>query len=276
MRNKFLKTLLIIIGVIVLFSIIGLTNGKNREVTVVEALFSDIITVPQRVYTHLKNWIIKDKDFFSDIEKLKEENKKLKQENVQLTDKMVDYELLVSENNVLKEHLKMESAYPDYEVVVAEVISGSNSNWEDVILINKGKNSGILPNMAVITTEGLVGYVESVSDDTAKIVSIIDAGNSVSGRVVRTRDAIVCMGSSLLRENGRLKATYIPLGVELVEGDKIETSGMGGIYPKGIAIGEVTSFTVKKNPSENEAIIDTFVDFNRLETVAVIIGEVKI
>lgn len=61
-----------------------------------------------------------------------------------------------------------------------------------------------------------------------------------------------------------------------MEGDKIETSGMGGIYPKGIAIGEVVSFTNKKNPAENEAVVETFVDFNRLETVAVIIGESEI
>ena len=125
--------------------------------------------------------------------------------------------------------------------------------------------------MAVVTSQGLVGYIETTTTSTSKIVSIIDAGNSVSGRIVRTRDAIICKGSSLLRENGKLKVKDIPLGVELLEGDKVETSGMGGIYPKGIAIGEVETVTLKKNPAENEAIVQTYVDFNRLETVAVII-----
>ncbi len=273
MKSGFWKTFLIIVSIIVLFGLIGLTNGKNRNVTITENIISDVFTFPQRLFIHIKNYIIKDKDFFSDIEKLKEENEKLKEENTELKNKTVDYELLVSENNLLKERSKMENAYPDYNVVVAEVISDSTNNWEEVFVINKGENDGIKPNMAVITTEGLVGYIETVGKNTSKVVSIIDAGNSISARVTRTRDAIVCTGSSLLKESGSLKATYIPIGVELLEGDRIETSGMGGIYPKGIAIGEVKSFTIKKNPSENEAIIETFVDFNRLETVAVIIGE---
>ena len=273
MKNRFWKTFFIVVSIVILFALIGLTNGKNRNVTIAENLISDIFTFPQRLFIHVKNYIIKDEDFFSDIDKLKEENEKLKAENTELKNKTVDYELLVSENTLLKERSKMEAAYPDYNVVVAEVISDSANNWEEVFVINKGENDGIKPNMAVITTEGLVGYTETVSKNTSKVISIIDAGNSVSGRVTRTRDAIVCTGSSLLKETGKNKATYIPIGVELLEGDKIETSGMGGIYPKGIAIGEVKSFTIKKNPSENEATIETFVDFNRLETVAVIIGE---
>ena len=251
MKNNFWKRFFIIVGIITLFTCIGLTNGKSRKVTIVESLISDAFTFPERLFIHAKNFIIKDKDFFSDMEKLKEENKKLKEQNEELKNKTIDYELLIAENKLLKEQSKMQSAYPDYNVVVANVISDSVNNWEEVFIINRGEKDGIKPNMAVITTEGLVGYVETVSANTSKVVSIIDAGTSVSGRVVRTRDVVVCKGNSLLYESGKLKATYIPIGLELVEGDKIETSGMGGIYPKGIAI----------------------VDFNRLETVAVIIGE---
>ena len=68
-----------------------------------------------------------------------------------------------------------------------------------------------------------------------------------------------------------MKVTNIPIGVTLVEGDKIETSGQGGIYPKGIQIGKIKSFEHKNNPVENEAIVESLVEFDKLETVAVIV-----
>ena len=124
--------------------------------------------------------------------------------------------------------------------------------------------------MAVIAEGGLVGYIESVTSNTAKIISILDAGNAISARVTRTRDTVVSKGSINLAEDKQMKITNIPTGVTLVEGDKIETSGIGGIYPKGILIGKVKSFEQKNNPIENEAILESYVDFNKLETVAVI------
>ena len=130
--------------------------------------------------------------------------------------------------------------------------------------------------MTVITTDGLVGYVETVSKNTSKIISILDAGNSVSARSTRTRDSVIAKGNISLKDEGKIKITSIPIGVQFIEGDKFETSGMGGIYPKGIAIGEIESYENKTNPLENEAILRTYVDFNKLETVAIIIGNLVV
>ena len=129
--------------------------------------------------------------------------------------------------------------------------------------------------MTVITTDGLVGYIETVSQNTSKVVSILDAGNSVSARSTRTRDSVIAKGNISLKDSEKIKITSIPIGVEFIEGDKFETSGMGGVYPKGIAIGEIESFENKANPLENEAILRTYVDFNKLETVAVILSDTK-
>ena len=114
--------------------------------------------------------------------------------------------------------------------------------------------------------------MENVSARTSKIVSILDAGNSISARVTRTRDEIVLKGSISSIEKEELKIINIPSGVALIEGDKMETSGLGGIYPKGISIGKVSQIIQKKNPMENEAMIKPSVDFDKLETVGVIIN----
>lgn len=273
--NKKFKNILLICFIIILLFCIGFTNGENRKVTFVESIFSGIVSMPQKGYIYIKSWITKDAEFFSTIEELKEQNTKLKEENDELNAKLMNYEVLVSENDILKEHVNLTNSYPDYTVIVANIISESASNWEKVYTINRGARDGITPNMSVVAENGLVGYVESVTDSNAKIISILDPGNTVSSRTTRTRDSVTSKGNSSLMNNNEIKLTKIPTELVLVEGDRIETSGLGGRYPKGIPIGEVTKFIVKKNPIENEAIVKTFVDFNKLETVAIIKEEFK-
>ena len=274
MKNNFLKKFLLGISIIILFLCIGLTNGKNRNVSAVEGFLSGIITIPQNGFKYIENWIDGNDIFFSDIEKLKAENSELKSKNEELKNKMIDYEILAAENKTLKEQARIRESYLDYTVIIADVISDSASNWDEIYIINKGSNDGIKPNMTVITTDGLVGYIETVSKNTSKVISILDAGNSVSARSTRTRDSVIAKGNISLKDEGKLKITSIPIGVEFIVGDKFETSGMGGLYPKGIAIGEIESFENKTNPLENEAILKTYVDFNKLETVAIIISDV--
>lgn len=273
MKNTVLKKIFSVIAIIVLFWGISLTNGKLRKVSAIESFLGNIIAIPQNGFIYLKNWFAGNEIFFSDVEELKQENRSLKEENENLRNKMMDYEILASENKTLKEEVRIQDSYLDYEVVIANVISDSVNNWEEIYVINKGSKDGIEPKMTVITTDGLVGYIESVATHTSKVVSILDAGNSVSARSSRTRDSVICKGNISLKEEGKLKITAIPIGVEFIEGDRFETSGMGGIYPKGIAIGEVESFENKANPLENEAILKTYVDFNKLETVAIILNK---
>lgn len=276
MQKNRLKTILKIVLIIVLFVCINLTNGGNRRVTVLEEIVSDVVTLPQRLAVNVKNFFKEDGNiFFENIETLKEQNDELKKENEELQKKALEYEILLTENELLKKHIKLSDLYPNYSVIVADIIMDSGMSWDYTYTINRGSKDGIEPNMAVIAEDGLVGYIESVTRSTAKVVSILDAGNSISARVTRTRDTVISKGSIALSENMQMRITNIPTGVTLVEGDKIETSGLGGIYPKGILIGKIKSFTQKNNPIENEAIVESFVDFNKLETVAVIKNNVE-
>ena len=275
MRESKFKKFFVIVFIIVVFILIGFTNGNNRKVTVIETLISEMITLPQKGYIYAKNWITKDMDFFKQVESLENENKELKEKNDELNAKLINYEVILSENSILKEHVNLTASYPDYNVIVADVISEAVSNWEEVLLINRGEQDGVKPDMVVVAEEGLVGYVESVTSNTAKVVTILDPGATVSARTTRTRDSLTCKGNSSLSDENKIKVTKIPTGLTLVEGDRLETSGLGGKYQKGIPIGEIVKFTSKKNPVENEAILKTYIDFNKLETVAIIVEEYK-
>ena len=271
MQKKKWKVILKLAFIVALFACISHTNGVGRKVTIVEEIASDFVTLPQRFIVYTKHFFGEDKNiFFQDVQKLKEENNSLKEKVDELQAQMMDYEMLKAENETLKKHSILEASYPNYEVIVADIIMTSSSNWSIVYTLNKGEKDGVMPKMAVICKEGLVGYVETVTANTAKVISILDAGNAVSARITRTRDTVIAKGNLSLADKNQIKITNIPTNVSLIEGDKIETSGLGGIYPKGILIGKVKRFEQKNNPIENEAIVESLVDFEKLETVAVI------
>ena len=122
--------------------------------------------------------------------------------------------------------------------------------------------------MTVIADEGLVGYIISVTDNTAKVRTIIDTSSSISCLMSTNKDSIVCKGT--LDNSTELKAMYIPTDANLVQGDSIDTSGLGGIYPKGIHVGAIKKIVTTQNITDRYAIIETAVDFNKLNTVLVI------
>ena len=97
--------------------------------------------------------------------------------------------------------------------------------------------------------------------------TIIDSASSVTAKLTNAEDSIICKGSL---NDRMLKATYIPTDADIAEGDSIETSGMGGIYPRGITIGTIKEIVNTKNIADRYAIVETAVDFAKLETVLVI------
>ena len=121
--------------------------------------------------------------------------------------------------------------------------------------------------MIVIAAEGLVGHIISVTDNTAKVQTIIDSSNIVSATLENSGDTVICRG---MIENRKLKATYISTTTTLNQGEKLYTSGMGGIYPKGIYIGAIKEIVETKNITDRYFYTETAVDFENLETVLVI------
>ena len=122
--------------------------------------------------------------------------------------------------------------------------------------------------MTVIADEGLVGHVISVTESTAKVQTISDPGSSVSAMMSTTKDSIVCKGT--LENKSMLKAMYIPTEASVIQGDTIQTSGLGGIYPKGIKIGTIKKVVDTENLTDRYALVETAVDFNKLNSVLVI------
>jgi len=272
-RNKKTGVIGIIITIIILIIIVVLSNNNTQKTSYVENILNSIVMPIQNGMTYLKNKISGNDSFFTSLDELKAENEDLKKKNSELEQQLRELEILKSENQTLKEYVNLKDKYPEYQTIPAYIIHKDINNYTKTIVINVGEKDGIKPNMTVIADKGLVGYVLSTTENTSKIQTIIDTSTSVSSLISTSREAIIVNGT--LENNSTLKANYIPTEVTLLENDNIETSGIGGIYPKGIHIGTIKQIINTKNSIDRYAYIETAVDFEKLENVLVITNENK-
>ena len=193
-RNKKVGIIGIIITIIVLIILVILTNTDINKFSAGENIFSKLVMPIQNGLTHLKNKMSKNSAFFEDIDKLKEENKKLAVENEELKDKVKELEIIKAENATLRAYNNMSAQYKEYTTVPAYIINKDTSNLSDTLVINVGTDDGVKSNMPVITTEGLVGYTFSVTNKTAKVKPIIDASASTSVQISTSRESVVANG----------------------------------------------------------------------------------
>lgn len=266
-RNKKAGTIGIIITIIILIAIVIFSNGDSEN-SFFENAASNLVMPIQNGLTYLKNKISGNNTFFTDINNLKEENQQLKDKNSELEQSLRELENIKTQNQTLKEYLDLTEKYGEYKTIPGYVINKDISNYSKTIVINLGKKDGVEKGMTVIADQGLVGHVIAVTETTAKVQTIIDTASSVSCSMSTTKDSIVCKGT--LDEKSSLRAMYIPTEANIIQGDSIETSGLGGLYPKGIHIGTVKKVTNTQNMTDRYAIVETAVDFDKLDTVLVI------
>jgi len=241
---------------------------KKFEVPIINTL-----SPAQKILSKVGFRIIENLDAIPQIFYLKEENETLKKQVAELLQYKQNIIEFQRENADLRNLLGFKERSFQYELEAAEVIARDPSNWFNVILIDKGEKHGVKKDMAVITDKGLVGYTISTVSNTSKVVLITDERSSVSAMLQRTRDNGMVKGTIDPAPSGYLKMEFLPQDANLVKGDIVISSGLGGLIPKGVVIGEVAE--AKKEPHElmQHAIIKPAVDFLKLERVFVIKGE---
>lgn len=267
-RNRQSNILGGIITLIILILLIFLSNVKTEKLSFLESTVSTIVTPIQRVFTDLKNKIQGNSAYFTDIENLQNENEELKERNSKLETELRELESIKADNATLQEYMNLTKKYADYNTIPAYVINKDVSNYSSDLIINVGTEDGVKENMTVIADKGLVGHVISVTNNTAKVQVIVDGASTVSCNISTTEENIICKGT--LENNQILRASYIPTGAELIQGDNVYTSGIGGIYRKGILIGTIKDIITTSNITDRYAIIEPAVDFSTIDSVLVI------
>lgn len=208
-------------------------------------------------------------EFFTvprDVESLRSENAALKNQVSLLQSELLEARQQLTETDILYALLDYARAKPENKYVAASVIGRDPSPFVKYIIINHGSDDGILKGMPVVTQQGLVGTVDAVTASAARVQLVTDPGSVINIRLEEAKTDAQVTGTV----TGEVMLEMVNPGVELREGDLILTSGLGGVYPSDILIGQVLSTIQEENALFQGATVQPVVDFVNLRAVLII------
>ncbi|TAL18488.1 rod shape-determining protein MreC [bacterium] len=268
MQGLFTKRLSLIAGGLLLLLSVGLlTSGRegagpeNRSAGFVGLPLQGVASGAGRLFGGFVNRFI----FFADAG---EEVQKLRAEVDSLRFELLKTEEYRFENERLKSLLGFKEASFLDKMIPARVIGRSASAWYRTIVLDRGSLDGVKSGSPVVTSYGVVGRVYDVGESASRVLLLTDASSAVDGLLQRNRGQVLVEGD--MTPNPRL--LYITRGTDIEEGDKIVTSGLDGIFPKGVVLGHVGEARDEPGEMFVKAVLEPAVDFARLEEVFIITG----
>jgi rod shape-determining protein MreC len=204
---------------------------------------------------------------YVDLRDLRAENRHLAQDAALLKRRIGQLEEQALETQRLQRLLALRQDFPA-SYVAARVVGKDATNWFKTLLVDQGTSSGVRRNLPVLSPDGLVGRVVEVTAASAKIQLVTDPLSAAGGLIQRTRVTGIVAGGL----GTGLRVRYLPLMANIVVGDEVVTSGMGGLFPKGIPLGRITAVERKSGALFQEAILQPAVDLSRLEEVLILTG----
>ena len=268
-KVSFSKKTLVIFATILLIVSISLTVEPKENANVFEKAVNSIFLPIQSIVKWPYNKIKGTVDFFVGMKRYAMENEELKSENIELREKVRQLEIDGIENEELRNMLNLTKKYSTANAIVGEIFS-TDAMWFEIITINKGSKDGVKENMTVLTPYGLVGKVTKVYAESSQVTTILDATNAVSVRVTKTGEIGIARGDINLVKDSLIKLEYLATDMPLNIDDVIETSGLGGIYPKGIYVGKVKEIVEDSTLTRRYALIEPGAQFNKLSEVLII------
>ncbi|MGN0243898.1 MAG: rod shape-determining protein MreC [Lachnospiraceae bacterium] len=261
------RAAIVIAAVVILFFYI-LTKNYQKSLSPMQNVIQTVLYPAEKLVNHFgktlqgeeyrpsEEVLRENEALHSQIRELKKENKKLKKQEV--------------ENQRLHKLLDMADSFKDYELVGARVVSNGESNWFSSFLIDKGYAQGMKKNMNVVTNEGLVGYIASVSKNYSKVVTIIDNRTKVSGMSMKGSDYCTVKGNQEQITEGTIPIKDIDSNAFIEVGETIVTSNISSKYLPGIEIGKVSYLEQDMTGLTVSGSITPNVDFRNLQEVLII------
>lgn len=266
MRNQFSRTIQTTIIFLVVGGVMALALG---------GYFSSASNVFTDSLVNVQFWFssrfLALQDFFTaprDITTLRQQNSELQNDVAELQAQVIQLQQQVGETQVLAALVDFSRARPENTYRAAAVIGRDPSPFLHYVIINRGSNDGILRGMPVVTDQGLVGRVDAVIADAARVQLITDPASSVNVRLQNADEEGSLVGSV----TGDVILRLIPQDAVVETGDLVLTSGLGGGYPSDLIVGQVVNVRSRDFDLFQQATVQPVVDFNRLQIVLVIVN----
>ncbi|MBX7408593.1 rod shape-determining protein MreC [Clostridium chauvoei] len=268
-KNKLAVTI-IVLSVAFLSVIVYTVSSQQKDI--VSSGVGSVVSPLQKVVYKINDKIKGSLGFVFNFSKVKQENEDLANKNIELENKLLEYDKLKDENERLREVLNFKNSKNNYDYLGCEIIGYSGGNFTDGYIIDKGEDQGLKKGMVVIANKGLVGQVTSTGSNWAIVESLINENIAVSVMVNSTRETTgILKGYRDHNNQNLIQVTNLPMDSAIKEGDVILTLGLGQIYPKEVRIGEVISVETDNVKVMKSAIVKPYVDFNKLEELFVVV-----
>ncbi|MFA7673066.1 MAG: rod shape-determining protein MreC [Clostridia bacterium] len=272
-NRKFQIIMIILVFVVVCVLSINRFSGVN--------IIRNIVTIP---VTWIQKGINRIEDYFSELQYSRQlladvlkENEELRLENEMLKEESAVLSSLQSENDVLRKALDLKDIFAGYEIIGANIMGSDPGSYVYKFKIDVGTAENVKEDMAVVAANNtLYGRVYSVNYTTSIIVPIIDEDAGVSGWISKENGGHVNIkGDIRYKDLGLCLIENVSNSVVLEVGDIVETSGFGGIYPKGILVGKITEVFYDEISMEQYGILTPYVDFNSISSVFILMEKTE-
>jgi len=271
-RRKRLFLFLIII--IVLVVLIGFSLNDRERLTAPERFIQDSVGWVQQLIHKPATFTM---NFFTNIKDLKntyDENKVLRKKLAEYKSLLFDLQELKEDNEQLRKTLDKTESIRDFKPIHADVISRSSEQWSEQLIINQGTQAGVEDNMAVITADGMIGKIHSTAKSTAtvQLLTGFDQFNRISAMISREDEQdIFGVIEEFDQENNALLFRIIESeDPDINKGELVVSSGMGGLFPAGLTIGEVKDIVPDQYGLTQTALVEPTAEMFKINHVIVV------
>lgn len=265
------RLIILLVSIMVLVALIGFSLKERNELSWMEKFVKDTVVFMQSIVHKPAQFVAGFFENVNDLRHTYEENKRLKEHLEQYVLLQSEVESLKKENERLRELLNKKESLRDFVAIQATVIGRNPERWEETLIVNKGSQHGVEKNMAVITPQGLIGKVRSVSpfSATVQLLSAKDRKNRISA-FIQGDENVFGLIEGYDEERETLLLKRIPYDAKIEKGQRVFTSGLGGIFPKGLFIGEVEEVVADEYGLTQIAYIKPAANFYDIDDVIIV------
>ena len=231
-----------------------------------------VVTTPVRNgISALAGWVEGVYNYSFRYDELQAENERLKAEIAELEAAAREGEADSKENERFRELLELRPKNRSFDLESATVTARSSTNWASTLTLSKGSDQGVAAGDCVVDSAwNLVGIIDAVGTNWSTMLTVVDANLEMGAFLSRTESIAILEGDFSLMAEGKLKLTYLPENTELITGDLVLTSSMGGNYPSDLVVGSIESIHTDASGISRYAVIQPSADLSSLVQVFII------
>ncbi len=263
-RSRQIKVFLLFGLLLTLILILIVSTVGRQEFNAPHKFALEVVGTGQAGVNHVTSYFNGIWLNYKSLLNVRDENKRLREELQKFKAINTEYREAVATNVRLAKLLELKESLPP-PTLTAQIIGKDPSQWFKTIIINRGSSDGVQKGMPAVTVEGVVGQVVNTSAHYAKILLATDPNSAIDALIQKTRVQGIVKGAGT-----SYRLNYVLKNSDVQKGDMIVTSGIGGVFPKGLPIGSVSSVTKTRRGMFQKIEISPTTDFSQLEYLIII------